>query len=103
VTLAKICTVELVSGFRTEWSFELPEIDNNPQQFPASSEDYIKKPLNLDLCSQVFRYTMIDGSDLPAELTIDSESGIFTLLNSAERKVDYAISITVTTSDGTNV
>lgn len=44
---------------------------------------------------------MSDGSAAPADLTIDSTTGIFSLVNKASFKGTYTVDITVVSSDGT--
>ena len=43
-----------------------------------------------------------NGDDNPTELTIDSDTGIFTLVNVATIKTTYEVEIDVLTTDGIN-
>jgi hypothetical protein len=56
MTVAKTCTASLVSGFPTEYTYDIPE--SGQQQFflPFFSTDYVTQP-NFDIgCTQTFAY-----------------------------------------------
>jgi hypothetical protein len=45
---------------------------------------------------------MADGSEPPAELTIDSETGVFELMKESTNKAVYQVEIDIVTTDGIN-
>jgi hypothetical protein len=100
-TIARVCFQGLNSEFVTQYSFDIPESDEQTETFPQSSTLYVSQPDFDEGCTQTFSYAMNDGSASPAELTIDPTTGIFSLVNKASIKGTYNVDITVVSSDGT--
>jgi hypothetical protein len=71
------CTSTVVDQAQKQYGFTIPESGSEKVSFPDASTDYVEDPL--DGCTQEFDFLMTDGSEKPAELKIDAETGIFEL------------------------
>lgn len=101
MTVNKIC----ISTVNAEWSsgskqflLDLPLFGTETEEFPTAASDYVNAPDAL--CTQTFSYRMANNGDLPAELTINSETGIFSLLKNQETKAVYEIEIIIDSAGG---
>lgn len=100
MVITKSCIPAQRDDFDKIIDLHIPEIGTQYEEFPESSREYITLP-HVE-CQQTFSYRMSDGSDVPSELTIDADTGVFTLRKYATLKTTYDVEIDVLTTDGLN-
>lgn len=98
----KICISHAVEDFQTVINVPLPKEGTEEETFPSSSADYSYIHAPTDGCTQTFSYAMSNAGVPPEELTIDSTSGIFTIVKDYESKSIYEINLIVDTTGGVN-
>ena len=87
------CRIELIESFNRAFVFELPLSGRQKHYFPDSSANYISPPE--EGCIQTFTFWMADGSPNPSELSLNMETGVFTLEIDSAIKRTYNVEIDV--------
>lgn len=97
----KICISLPVDGFNAVFEVSLPMEGTEEESFPAGgSAEYAVVHEPTDGCIQSFDYRMSNAGGKPEELTIDSETGVFTMVKDYESKSIFEIDLIIDTTGG---
>lgn len=98
----KICLSVPVDGFNTAIDVSLPKDGTEEEMFPAASSDYAVIHEPTDGCTQTFSYVMSNAGMQPEELTLNSTSGIFTMVKDYESLSVFELDLIIDTTGGVN-
>lgn len=84
--------------FDPAFTVDLPESGTEQETVIPSSSVYVSEKFSG--CDKEFALSMTDGSEIPPELSLDSDSGVLELETVFTRKTSYDISITITQYGG---
>lgn len=96
---------ELVSGFVTEYSYDIPETGQETIILPFAKADFVTQPDFSLGCTQTYSYVLDDpfaSDDTSPDLVMGANSGYLFLRNDADIKTDYEFTLHILTTDGTN-
>lgn len=96
----KICISLPIDTFNTDIEVYLPKSGTETDTFPAASSDYAVIYEPTDSCTQTFSYVMSNAGVQPEELTIDPETGIFTMEKDYESKSIFELDLIIDTTGG---